>query len=163
MAIVLLHLIVNCPLDKSPSSLYLHWYIQIPAWISNHITGKLWGEITNPFSNFNGCIISPHFAVYLITYICWYCSSSILVKAISGSNYPLSATVHLILSSVFELPMHWIYRRPALNHQHCDDNEVTSTPWGAYYFTKLFTVIIYPNECLGAIFKGIPQHTLLII
>ena len=38
-----------------------HFYKQgltlIPAWISNYIHYKEWGEITYPFLNFNGCTI----------------------------------------------------------------------------------------------------------
>ena len=29
----------------------------IPAWISNYIHYKLWGEITYPFLNFNGATV----------------------------------------------------------------------------------------------------------
>ena len=29
----------------------------IPAWISNHMPGKVWDEITYPFLNFNGCTV----------------------------------------------------------------------------------------------------------
>ena len=29
----------------------------IPAWISNHLPGKVWYEITYPFQNFNGCTV----------------------------------------------------------------------------------------------------------
>ena len=36
---------------------YLHGLTLIPAWISNYIHYKLWGEITYPFLNFNGCTI----------------------------------------------------------------------------------------------------------
>ena len=42
----------------------------IPIWISNHVSSKVWDEITYPFPNFNGCAIEfwewisnfiPHF------------------------------------------------------------------------------------------------------
>ena len=32
-------------------------YPLIRAWISNHMPGKVWGEITYPFLNFNGCTV----------------------------------------------------------------------------------------------------------
>ena len=51
----------------------------IPAWISNHMPSKVWGEITYPFSNFNGCTVAvwkgisyciPHFIKDVIAYPC---------------------------------------------------------------------------------------------
>ena len=33
---------------------YKHGLTLIQAWISNYMPGKVWGEITNPFLNFNG-------------------------------------------------------------------------------------------------------------
>ena len=36
---------------------YLHGLTLIPAWISNHMPGKVWGDITYPFLNFNGCTV----------------------------------------------------------------------------------------------------------
>ena len=42
----------------------------IPAWVSIHMPGKMWGEITHPFLNFNGAKVEvqewmsnfiPHF------------------------------------------------------------------------------------------------------
>ena len=35
----------------------LTWFTLILAWISNHMPSKVWGGITNPFSNFNGCTV----------------------------------------------------------------------------------------------------------
>ena len=32
-----------------------HGLTLIPTWISNHMSGKVWDEITYPFLNFNGC------------------------------------------------------------------------------------------------------------
>ena len=29
----------------------------IPAWIRNHMPGKVWDEITYPFLNFNGATV----------------------------------------------------------------------------------------------------------
>ena len=51
---------------------HFHWHclILIPAWISNHISSKVWDEITYPFLNLNSCIVDvwewinnfiPHF------------------------------------------------------------------------------------------------------
>ena len=39
--------------------LLLEWFnfSLIPAWISNHMPGKVWNEITYPFLNFNGCTV----------------------------------------------------------------------------------------------------------
>ena len=34
-----------------------HGSTLIPAWISNHIPGKIWDEITNPSPNFNGATV----------------------------------------------------------------------------------------------------------
>ena len=34
---------------------YKHGLTLIPAWISNHMSSKVWDEITYPFPNFNGC------------------------------------------------------------------------------------------------------------
>ena len=36
---------------------YQHGLTLIPAWISNHMPGKVWDEITYPFLNFNGCTV----------------------------------------------------------------------------------------------------------
>ena len=53
-----------------------YWITLIPAWISNHMPTKVWGEITYPFPNFNGatvevwkwiCIFIPHFIMDMIT------------------------------------------------------------------------------------------------
>ena len=35
-------------------ALILTWFSLIPAWISNHMHGKVWDEITYPLPNFNG-------------------------------------------------------------------------------------------------------------
>ena len=52
----------------------------IPAWISNHMPGIVWDEITYSFLNFNGCTVEvkewisnfiPHFLMGVITYPCW--------------------------------------------------------------------------------------------
>ena len=37
--------------------LYEYGLILIPAWISNYIHYKVWGEITYPFLNFNGATV----------------------------------------------------------------------------------------------------------
>ena len=36
---------------------YYYGLTLIPAWISNHMPGKVWDEITYPFLNFNGCTV----------------------------------------------------------------------------------------------------------
>ena len=36
---------------------YLFGLILTPAWISNHMTGKVWDEIIYTFPNINGCTI----------------------------------------------------------------------------------------------------------
>ena len=60
---------------------YWHGFTLIPAWISNHMPGKVCGEITNPFLNFNGCTVEvwewisnfiTHFTGHVITYACMY-------------------------------------------------------------------------------------------
>ena len=49
------------------------------AWISDHMSNKVWDDITYPFSNFSGSIIEvwewrsnliPHFIMDMITYPC---------------------------------------------------------------------------------------------
>ena len=51
-----------------------------PAWISNYIYYKLWGEITYPFQNCKGTAVEvlklisnfvPYFTGHEITYSCW--------------------------------------------------------------------------------------------
>ena len=51
-------------MDRTPAAaellwipFYLHGLTSIPAWISNYIHYKMWGEITYPVLNFNGCIV----------------------------------------------------------------------------------------------------------
>ena len=39
---------------------YLHGLNLIPAWLSNHMTGKVWYEIIYPFLNFNGCTVEVY-------------------------------------------------------------------------------------------------------
>ena len=39
------------------ASFYQHGLNLIPAWISDHIPGKVWDEITYPFLNFNGSTV----------------------------------------------------------------------------------------------------------
>ena len=55
-------------------------FTNIPAWISNHMPGKVWDEITYPFTNFNGYTVDvwegityfiPHIMTDVITYPCW--------------------------------------------------------------------------------------------
>ena len=41
----------------SSSPFYKHGLTLIPAWISNHMPGKVWDEITYPFLNFNSCTV----------------------------------------------------------------------------------------------------------
>ena len=43
-----------CQAQHTPVALLLIWFNLIPAWISNYMPGKVWGEITYPFLNFNG-------------------------------------------------------------------------------------------------------------
>ena len=40
-----------------PRTIPEHGLTLIPAWISNYMPGKVWGEITYPFLNFNGCTV----------------------------------------------------------------------------------------------------------
>ena len=51
-----------------------YWYVLslIPAWISDHIAGKMWDENTYPFSKFNGTTV--RFLDVPYAYDCWlYC------------------------------------------------------------------------------------------
>ena len=44
----------NIPRGKDArGNFYYHEIILIPAWISNNINYKVWGEITYPLPNFN--------------------------------------------------------------------------------------------------------------
>ena len=36
---------------------YQHGLTLISAWISNHMPGEMWDEITYPSLNFNGCTV----------------------------------------------------------------------------------------------------------
>ena len=59
---------------KHCNSLNWHGLTLISAWISNHMTSKVWGEITNPSPNFNRCtaqVITWHFIKDVMTYPCW--------------------------------------------------------------------------------------------
>ena len=60
--------------------LLLTWFTLIPAWISNHIIGKMWDEFTYPFQNLNSATVEvwewisnfiPHFIMDIITYSYW--------------------------------------------------------------------------------------------
>ena len=42
------------PLAYLGSFMQMHGLTLIPAWITNYMPGKVWGEITYPFLNFNG-------------------------------------------------------------------------------------------------------------
>ena len=57
--------------------LHLYGLILLPAWICNHMPGKVWHEIIYPFPNFNGATFDvwesisnfiPHFIIDVITY-----------------------------------------------------------------------------------------------
>ena len=42
-------------IDLDPwAPFYLHGLTLTPAWISHHMSSKVWDEITYPFLNFNG-------------------------------------------------------------------------------------------------------------
>ena len=55
----MLHMASNTksPWACSSGCFYYHGLTLIPAWISNHMPSKVWGEITYPFLNFNGCTV----------------------------------------------------------------------------------------------------------
>ena len=66
---------------NAPPSGNNRWYglTLIPAWISNYIHYKMWDEITNPFTHFNGATVEvwewisnfiPHYTGRVITYPC---------------------------------------------------------------------------------------------
>ena len=72
------------------SPFHEHGLTLIPAWISNHMPSKVWGEPTYPFPNFNGCIVavwewisnlSPHFMILL-----WSNYSSMLGSKVNHVN-----------------------------------------------------------------------------
>ena len=43
--------------SNSSGRFYKHGLTLIPEWISNHVLSKVWGEITYPLLNFNGCTV----------------------------------------------------------------------------------------------------------
>ena len=56
---------------------YWHGLTVIPAWISNDVASKVWGEITYPFPNINDGTVeilelisnfTPHIIMNVITY-----------------------------------------------------------------------------------------------
>ena len=60
--------------------LLLTWFNLNPAWIGNHLPGKVWDEINYPFLNFNGYTVEvkewisdfiQHFIMDVIMYPCW--------------------------------------------------------------------------------------------
>ena len=59
---------------------YKYGLTLIPAWISNHMSSKMWDEITYPFQNFKGYTVEvweengeviPHYTVWS-TLVIWY-------------------------------------------------------------------------------------------
>ena len=44
-------------LSPTSSALYQEGLTLIPAWISNHLSSKMWDELTYPFLNFNGATV----------------------------------------------------------------------------------------------------------
>ena len=63
---------------KARSPFNQHWFILSPAWISNHMSSKVWDEITYHFPNFNASTVEVYMVI--ITYPCWYQGYPILVK-----------------------------------------------------------------------------------
>ena len=79
---------------------YWHGLTSISAWVSNHMSNKLWDEVTYPFPNFNSCTVEvlewidnfiPHIKTYLMTYLCRHWSWSMLVKWAPGSLKNISS------------------------------------------------------------------------
>ena len=98
-----------------------------PAWISNHMSSKVWDEITYPYPNFNGSTIEvlewisnfmKHFIMDtsdVITYPCWDLNHTILVKGTpSVSEIVVWASNHI--------PLQWRHHGhdSASNHQPHD-------------------------------------------
>ena len=48
---------VSCYIIVAWGLFYYHGLTWIPSWISNHMLGKVWDEITYPFLNFNGATV----------------------------------------------------------------------------------------------------------
>ena len=86
------------------SPFYYQGLTSIPAWISNHMSSKVWDKINYPFLNFNGCTVEvwewvnnfiPHLIMDVIIYPCQDLSSSMLLKGAPGSySYFTSAYQH---------------------------------------------------------------------
>ena len=51
------HFIMEVITHTNRAPFYKHGLTLIPAWISNYMPGKVRGEITYPFLNFNGCTV----------------------------------------------------------------------------------------------------------
>ena len=54
-----MHNAIHTHVNKIQTSapFYQHGLTLIPAWIGNYMPSKVWGEITYPFLNFNGCTV----------------------------------------------------------------------------------------------------------
>ena len=83
----------------NPGTPLLTWFNLNPSWISNHMRGTVWGEITDPFPNFNASTVEvwewisnfiQHFIMDLITYPCWDLSYFMSVKGVPGCSLLLA-------------------------------------------------------------------------
>ena len=55
--LLLMGLLVGPQNPLNAGAFYWHGLTLIPAWMSNHMPGRVWDEITYPFLNFNGCTV----------------------------------------------------------------------------------------------------------
>ena len=71
------HVLVLSVTSNDSGTFYKHGLTLIPAWISNQIPSKVWGEIIYAFLYFKGCTVEvqewvsifiPHFKVVAITF-----------------------------------------------------------------------------------------------
>ena len=58
--------------ERHKGPLSLTWTNFIPEWISNHVSSKVWDEISNPFPHWNGATVNVwqwinNFSSYFIT------------------------------------------------------------------------------------------------
>ena len=79
----------------------------------------MWGEITYPFLNFNGCTVevlewisnfTPYFILDVITYSCWNLSQTVLVKGIPAFDTQIS--IQLTLQ-----PIIWYHQHDSVGNQ----------------------------------------------
>ena len=112
---------------------YYHGLTLIKAWISNHMSSKVWDEIIHSPLKCGEWIshIIPQFIMDIITYPCWSLSLSMLVRGPLVENYVIKgaySTIQLKLMAAFLSPIR------QLNFSH-------SSGWQKGYFLVMGTTL----------------------